>query len=225
MALPLDRLTEVMAENQERISLMMYRIAQHTSHGRAFCMTHWDVTKHNDVSFHVEGVLISTLPFVYMKMYPCGTFECSRCECIENMSFEKHCFWDVHTNGIVCAKCREHVSHTIYASLDFVTEHELSSIDDCKFIDKTVSQKEIDIKNKGLQEHLSTINRNMSVEYIYIDNKKISDIRHSILARRVFRKWRALVQYRNRVRVCRVLYHCIGLDIHASLVLCQSVVL
>lgn len=223
MSLSADRLAEVMADNQERISLMMARIAQHTSQGRAFCMTHWDVTKHNDVSFHVEGVLISTLPFVYMKMYPCGTFECSRCECTISMSHEHHCFWDANTSGIVCNHCKEQVTPSICAMMDFVTEQDFSSIDDCKFIDKTIPQTQIEAKDNELQQHLQTINQNMSVEYIYHNNKKIKDLRDSCLARRVFRRWRRVVECRYRTQVCKVLYHCVGLDIHASLVLCQSI--
>jgi len=223
MTLPTNRLAEVMADNQERISVMMSRIAEHTSQGRAFCMTHWDVTKHNDVSFHLEGVLISTLPFVYMKMYPCGTFECSRCNCNVKISHEQHCFWDANTNGIVCSNCKEQMTPRICAMLDFVTEHDFSSIDDCKFIDKTTPQIQIETKDNELQHHLKTINQNMSVEYIYHNNKKIKDIRDAFLAQRVFRKWRRLVECRCRQRVFKVLYHCVELDIHASLVLCQSV--
>lgn len=204
---------------------MMDDMLRHIKNGGyIFYARGWRFTQHNGVAYSVQGVLISSMRYKYLKMYPHGSLECSECLSFTEIDHEHHCYVSAVHGGLVCAECADvETDRRVHAYLDGLGPTDVHNYEKFEFFDKRLDEDELVIREEELMKMMEGMNENMSCEFVYLNNKTIEHIRAEFLAKRVIRRWRNIVAARIKERVVRVLYHCVGMDFNASLVLAKSV--
>lgn len=223
MSIPESTMADIIIQNQERMERMMNYINLHVQSGNYIAMTNWDVTKHNGIAMLLQGVLLSTIEYEYMQMYPKGAYCCAMCKNMQNMSHETHCYFHDGLSSIVCEGCHTVADRCVKAYVEQLQEEDIGSAEYCNFIDMRMSAEELKIEREEKRHIISNVNQISTTEFMYMNDKTIEDIREEMLAKRVIRKMRARILQRRRMNMFRVLYSCVGLGMDASIVLAQSV--
>lgn len=215
--------------SQERMNRMMSWIMKHHSHNLSYCMTTWQMVKHKDVGIRLEGVLISTIEYSYMCMYPKGVYQCGLCEKLRNMDKDHVGLWDASRSCIICQECNAthqippHNVMNVYTRLEGISESELQHNDCIEWVDNTPTSDEMTQMHNDRITWLETINKNYNSEWVYCMNKNMSDIRQEILAKRVIRRWRQRIVQNIKTKTAQILYNAVGLNIDAAIVLANQV--
>lgn len=218
-----ERMQEIMEDNNNRMLTMMGYIYAHTSMGHGFQMDCWKATLHKDVAFQLEGVLISTIVYDSVVLYPAGVFTCSCCGQSRQIDHQSHCFIS-HDSGIVCIHCKGDLSlRPLNSVLEFVTVKDLNNAEYIQFVDMRKDMQSIEAKEKELKEHMEAMNKRTDLEFVYVDNKKTVDLYHDMLAKRAVLRWKAFVQKKREWKMFRVLYNVVGMDLNAAFVLARQV--
>ncbi len=224
MDVPADLMQEAMAQNRYRIERMIARMQMHVNLGCKFSFMQWNMVKYNGVAYNIEGVLISTMRYNYMHMFPEGSYECAECGNMNDMDHEHKCYASTNHGMIVCPTCADNaVDHPLMASLTHVSEWDVKTDACMSIFDRRMSDEELHHREEQNKKTLEGVNVNMQAEWVYLQNKKMKDIRADFLAKRVVRKWRELVRHQVRSRVFKVLYHCARMDMNSSVILSKNV--
>lgn len=165
---------------------------------------------------------MSTMEYEYMEMYPKGLYHCSSCKQQHYMSHDAHCFFNATTSSIVCATCRAEDDTCVKAYVEHLKEEDIGSAEYCEFIDMRMTDEELQKERQVRRDTVSKVNELPTTEFMYMDDKTIEDIREEILAKRVLRKLKAKVQKRRQLNTFKVLYHCVGIGMDASIMLAKQ---
>lgn len=216
---------ETMEENRVRVSRLNSRIDTHRNLGCKIDITRWNFVKHNGVALRLEGVLISTMRYKYLNIYPEGRYECAECSEMHAMDWEKPCHMSAAHGMIICPECADTtMDRHLVTSLTHVDEFDMKTDGtDPVIVDLCLSEEDLVIMEEEKQKTLAGLTENWDVEYIYLNNQRMSDIRGRFLAKRVLHRWRALIRHQVQSRVFKVLYHCADMDMNTAIVLAKSV--
>lgn len=222
MSISDETMAEIIINNQERMQRLMSMIATHTSNHHYINMNKWDVTKHNGIALLAQGVLLSTIEYEYMEMYPKGQFYCPKCERTLSMSHNEPCYFSSHSSCMACATCKEDGDRCVKAYVEHLQEKDIGTPEICDFIDMRMDNQQLCELRIEKRNMLSKVNELPNTEFMYMDDKTIEDIRGEMLAKRVFQKLRSKVQKKRQLMLFRVLYDAVGLGLDASIIFAQK---
>lgn len=228
MEVPSDIYEDAMEQNHYRITRMMTRIQMHVNLGNNLKMNQWHFVKYNGIAYRIEGVLISTMRYNYMHMFPEGTYGCASCGKQNTMNHVDKCYVSAMHGLIICPTCSDPAfDHALVASLTHVTEKDIQMSSNTRCVtvfDQTMNEEELTILEHEDILNLEALTHNHNSEFIYVNNKTMGIIRTEFLARRVLRRWRAFLHRQLQSRLFKVLYHCAGLNMTTSVILSKTVV-
>ncbi len=221
-----EMFAEEMQHNQQQIGWLKSRLDMHRHLGCHLSIEQWNYVKHIKHAYRVEGVLISVMRYRHMQLFPEGRYECATCGDMHDMDHERKCYASALHGMIVCPSCASpNEDRVLVAYLNLVGAFDLQTMDCVSIIDQTLSEEELTALDDEKKKHLEKLKTMMSSEFIYLDNKRITDIRAEFLAKRVLRQWRIFMRNRLRARLFKVLYFCADMDMNASVVLSKNPVI
>lgn len=216
----------VVAENHARMMRMLEYMQNHTARQRFMYMNKWQITQHDDIGLKCQGVLVSTIKYEYMYVYPEGVYHCTRCEEECTMNHNTHCYYSEEYGSIVCPTCLETVglqSRTVRAYIEGVTIKDIMPTESIELIDQRKTEEELQNRREEVKNNLKTVNTKMNTEIMYYDDKTTEMFYEEFLAKRVVRRWKNYIESRRRAQVLKVLYLAVGLDMNASIMLARNV--
>lgn len=178
----------------------------------------------------MEATLVSPAYIEIMLMSPVGTFQCECCH-TQNVDFaEEEGVVHVHNDKcLICKDCyskraadQEQASTVkkIYMKFDENLDIFLNSVHNFQLIEI------VDTRYENFNEHMETyrdIAQKVAVVHnmTYLDGKSITDVRSELLAKRVVRKLKKMVNIRRKLMLFRVLYSEMS-DINAAFELAKQ---
>lgn len=224
MNVPIELYQQAMDQNRYRMERMVARMQMHVNLGCKFSFMQWNLVKHNGVAYRIEGVLISTMRYNYIHMFPEGSYECAECGMMKEMDYKRKCYGSTSHGMLVCPSCADDTfDQPLMASLTHVSEWDVKTDACISIINETSTEEELCMREEESMKNLEGLKDNMNSEFIYVQNKTMATIRAEFLAKRVIRKWRAHVRHQVQSKVFKILYHCVNMDMNAAVMLSKTV--
>lgn len=231
-SLPLPLIRGGMANN---MGMMAVVIDHHkNAHNCKVDVFRWNVVRGEEyVAVFELDCLVSPAIDEVTTIYPCGIYECSCCHSKHNfMGHKTPAFFDLMSHGIVCKKCIETTFPvSIYRLLagtvrgpviiaEGAPEVPMVQVEDERLVGAT--------RATAIEEHKKTCLwivqtfGGAAAGFHYMDGKNTKDLYMDMLARRVARRWKALVMRRRKWALSHVLCKAAGLDAPAAVALAKS---
>lgn len=225
MTLPAEVFERIAPENDRRMWRMLGYMQAHTSMGYYFFMNKWQITTQNGVALYSQGVLLSTLEYDFMDIYPEGEYQCSMCGNHRSMDHQTHCFYSNDTAAVICPHCVNEAVHAqpVKARVEGISYQYVMPSENVEFIDMRMSPADLESQRKIHREHLKSLNTNMDSPYMFYNDKTLELLYKEHLAKRVVRRWRKYMERHRRSHVMKVLYHCVGMDMNASIMIARNI--
>ena len=202
-------------------------MASHMVHGYKLHLEKWRMVHALQFGIRIEETLVSPAYVEVIVFNPMGSFQCGCCK-KEGISFDESEDVHVHTDSkcILCAECYA-MCLNAHAAVDKFSMRYDESVDTYLDVGKKLACVEfIDRRDQQFQEHMSTYQKFAEKvaevnDLTYLDGKNIQDVRQDLLAKRVVRKWKKMVNQRRQGYLFQVLYSQLH-DINASIVLAKQ---
>lgn len=202
---------DITTDNNERLAELVDRMhVHHYDHGLSICMDQWICVNKRYYDTVLDGELIGVSQMEYMDFYPQGTFECGRCYNIKEINEKRWAFFHYYNNYMICHECNQHLKHNIappYPAMwcRVIGSHDISSIDNISIINRYPKQTQAQRHYRVAYKRSQNIAKKTGKHFI--DGMCTTDLWHQMLARRVIRRFRALVAQRTREKVAYIIYH------------------
>lgn len=203
---------DITEDNNERLAELVDRMhVHHYDHGLSICMRKWVCVKKQYYDTVLDGELIGVSQVEYMDFYPQGTFECGRCNKTKKINEKTCAYFHYYNNYMICHECNQHLKHNItppYPAMwcRVVGHYDVSSLDDIDVINRFPNPKQSHRHYRVALKRSKSIAQRSGKHYI--DGMCTTDLWHRLLARRVVRRFRALVAKRMQEKVAYIIYHC-----------------
>lgn len=224
MSLPQQLFDEMFDENRNRLWRLMGFLQAHIGMGHFVQMNKWQITKHNGIGLLAQGVLLSTMEYSYMNVYPEGVYHCAKCKTSHVMDHKTACFYSNDVGAIICQDCKGAYqdSYIVKAYVEGIPANGIQCSDSIEVLNMEYSADELAQKREESREGMRALNENQNTPFMYYGDKTITDFYHELIARRVCRRWRYVLERRRKLRLVKVLYSCVGLDMNAAIFLARS---
>lgn len=202
-------------------------MGSHLVQGNMLHLEKWRMAHALEFGVRIEETLVSPAYIDVIVFSLMGSFQCGCCK-KEKVSFSESENVHVHTENkyIICSDC-----YSMGLSSDAAVEKLSMKYDQCVEtylkVWKDLSYVEfIDRREHKFQEQLATYRKIAEKaaemnDLIYLDGKNIQDVRQELLAKRVLRKWKKMVNQHRQSYLFQVLYSQLH-DINASIVLAKQ---
>jgi len=216
-----SKMSQYIDGNQERMDELMSRIqAHHHLHGFGVNLQRWDCVRKRMYQPLIDGVLVAVELLTYVDFHPCGTFQCGMCEKAHDMSSVSPCYFDYNFQMIVCSGCNQTMKPRaipafprmfarMFGEVEVDAYDHVHVTDVCKNENKMKHCRNIALK----QAQRIAKGSNM----MFLDGKSTLDVWHTMLAKRVIRRMKHLLEVNMRKKVAYVLYKKTHLDASTAL--------
>ena len=204
------------------MSIMTY----HLLHGNKLYLEKWRMVYCLEFGIRIEETLVSPAYIEVVMFHPKGLFQCGCCR-KEDVPFEKHVHVDRENKCLLCPECYQ-LSQVASLPVDQLCIKYDEVVEGYVEAGKKLSCIEfVDQRYQDFEEHMGhyqTFAKNVADandDLIYLGGKDMHMVREELLAKRVIRKWKKLVNQRRQSYLFQVLYSQIH-DINASIVLAKQ---
>lgn len=213
------------SNSMERVVNTMSYMTHHLLKGHAIHLTKWRATRILDFGINIEETLVSPAYVEALIISPVGTHQCGCCKKTDiPFEYMKPIAVHIYDQYLMCDECYEYGNLSDVKRIPMKFEEDLEmylqaitnigcmEVVDTRFDDFNEKvEANCVIAEQFAQAH------NMS----YISGKNIANIREELLAKRVLRKWKKMVNTHRQLYLFKVLYDHLH-DINASIILAKQ---
>jgi len=166
---------------------MMWQLLSHREiHGRTVQVTEWDAHIYRVPQLMEDGVILVPTVFEYGSAFPVGICECGRCGAFWIPNHQEGMYWDYPQQMIVCEDCLQPdmpIEPIYMVSIHVPITHDSPKvhIQFTQIVDESLEN--------AIAEHLAIV-RGLH----FFEGRTAADLFTQVLAKRVVRRWRALMQ-------------------------------
>lgn len=202
----------------------------HMAGGKPIHLQKWKMTRALEYGVRIEETLVSPAYIEVVTFSAIGTFQCGCCH--KDINFEDAgnvVHVHVEKLHLICQPCYYH-EMSQHQNAHCVDRLHMKFEDNVQLyvdaVEKTPCIEMVDTRFDNFNEkmeHYRTIAQKVAIanELTYLDGKNINDLRQDLLAKRVLRKWKKMVNCRRQAYLFQVLYSQMH-DINASIVLAKQ---
>lgn len=212
-------------DNTDRVLRTMTYMTKHLLTGNAINLEKWRVTRTLDFGIRMEETLVSPAYVEALIISPVGTYQCGCCK-QEGIPFAdlRPVAVHIYHQQLLCDTCYEYGNQSdvkdILMKFSDDVDMYLQAVTNIQCME--VIDKRFDDFNEKMESYREIARKVAQVnDMSYIDGKNIAEIREELIAKKVLRKWKKMVNLRRQLYLFRVLYDQLH-DINASIVLAKE---